>query len=73
MADILRLVESAQARTAPVQRLADLVAGRFAVGVMAAATATLAFWAVAGPNLFPQVLPLAPPPPASVPIAPNCT
>jgi len=44
-----------QARTAPVQRLADAVAGRFAVGVMAAAAATLVFWAVAGPGVFPQV------------------
>ena len=56
MADILRLVEAAQARTAPIQRLADSVAGRFALGVMAASTATLAFWALAGPTLFPQVL-----------------
>ena len=55
MADILRLVEAAQARTAPIQRLADSVAGRFALGVMAASTATLAFWALAGPTFFPQV------------------
>ena len=55
MADILRLVESAQSRSAPVQRLADTVAGRFAVGVMGFSLATLAFWSLAGPKLFPQV------------------
>ena len=55
MADILRLIESAQSRSAPVQRLADTVAGRFAVGVMGCSLATLAFWSLAGPRLFPQV------------------
>ena len=55
MADILRLVESAQSRSAPVQRLADTVAGRFAVGVMGCSLATLAFWSLAGPKLFPHV------------------
>lgn len=55
MADILRLVEGAQSRAAPVQRLADTVAGRFAVGVMGCSLATLAFWSLAGPTVFPQV------------------
>ena len=55
MAEIVRSVEAAQARTAPIQRLADAVAGRFAIGVMAASAATFAFWATLGPALFPQV------------------
>lgn len=55
IADVLRMVEAAQARTAPIQRLADAVAGRFAVGVMAASATTLAFWAFAGPTVFPKV------------------
>ena len=55
MADIVRSVESAQARAAPIQRVADGVAGQFAVGVMAASFATFAFWATLGPALFPQV------------------
>lgn len=55
MADILRLVEAAQARTAPIQRLADAVSGKFSVGVMLASSATLAFWLAAGPRLFPKV------------------
>ena len=56
IADILRLVETAQARTAPVQRLADAVAGRFAYAVMGVSAATFAFWATVGTRIFPQVL-----------------
>lgn len=55
MADIVRMVEAAQARTAPIQRLADAVAGRFAYGVMGASLATFCFWATAGTSMFPQV------------------
>ena len=54
LADIVHAVEAAQARAAPVQRLADQVAGGFAVGVLALSTATFAFWAAAAPRLFPQ-------------------
>ena len=38
----------AQSREAPVQRLADAVAGRFCYGVMAASAATFAFWQLIG-------------------------
>ena len=55
VADIVRAVEAAQARAAPVQRLADIVAGRFAVGVLALSAATFGFWALAAPRLMPQV------------------
>lgn len=55
-AGIAALVASAQAREAPVQRLADAVAGRFCYGVMAAAAATFTFWSLWGANLFPWVL-----------------
>jgi Cu2+-exporting ATPase len=48
VADIVRLVEDAQARPAPVQRLADEVAGTFCYGVMAASAATFTFWRIAG-------------------------
>ena len=48
LAGIGRLVTAAQAREAPVQRLADLVAGRFCYSVMAASAATFAFWALLG-------------------------
>lgn len=50
---IARMVEDAQAREAPVQRLADAVAGRFCFGIMAVSAATLAFWAGPGAALFP--------------------
>ncbi len=50
------MVEAAQARTAPIQRVADAVAGRFAYGVMGASLATFVFWAAAGTSIFPQVV-----------------
>lgn len=56
VADIVRLVDAAQARSAPIQRFADVVAGKFAYGVLGAAAATFVFWAVAGTKMFPQVL-----------------
>ncbi|KAL4445398.1 hypothetical protein ABPG77_011223 [Micractinium sp. CCAP 211/92] len=56
LAGIGRLVADAQAREAPVQRLADVVAGRFCYGVMAASAATFGFWSLAGANWFPQAL-----------------
>lgn len=48
LAGIGRLVAAAQAREAPVQRLADTIAGRFCYSVMAASAATFAFWSTAG-------------------------
>lgn len=55
VADIVRAVEAAQARTAPLQGLADEVAGKFAVGVLSISAATFLFWAAAAPRIFPQV------------------
>ncbi len=45
-----------QARTAPVQRLADEVAGKFAYAVMGVSAATFAFWLTVGTRVFPDVL-----------------
>jgi Cu2+-exporting ATPase len=56
IADIVRLVEAAQAHTAPIQRLADTVAGKFAYGVMGLSAATFTFWSTVGCRMFPQVL-----------------
>ncbi|KAK9827103.1 hypothetical protein WJX74_006457 [Apatococcus lobatus] len=56
LAGIGRLVAAAQAREAPVQRLADAVAGRFCYGIMAAAAATFSFWSLAGTSLFPSAM-----------------
>lgn len=56
VAGIVRMVESAQQREAPVQRLADQVSGKFVYGVMAASAATFTFWSTVGTKLFPSVL-----------------
>ncbi len=44
LAQIIALVEAAQTRKAPVQRLADTVAGYFTYGVLAIAILTCLFW-----------------------------
>ncbi|MCO5596577.1 hypothetical protein L7F22_050642 [Adiantum nelumboides] len=56
VSDIVRMVEEAQAREAPVQRLADSIAGPFAYTIMAAAAATYLFWSSFGQQLFPEIL-----------------
>ncbi len=56
VARIMALVERAQARKAPIQGLADRVAGRFSLAVLALAGATFVFWWQWGWRLWPQVL-----------------
>ncbi|XP_028788777.1 copper-transporting ATPase PAA1, chloroplastic [Neltuma alba] len=56
MGDIVRLVEEAQSREAPVQHLADKVAGHFTYGVMAASAATFTFWSLFGTRILPAAL-----------------
>ncbi len=56
LAQIVALVEDAQTRKAPIQHLADTVAGYFTYGVISIATFTFAFWYWIGTHLFPQVL-----------------
>jgi Cu2+-exporting ATPase len=58
IARIVQLVEQAQARKAPIQGLADRVAGRFAAAVLLLALATFLFWWLLGCQLWPQVLDL---------------
>ncbi len=56
VARIIRLVEEAQSRKAPIQGLADRVAGRFALFVLALALATALFWGLWGLQRWPEVL-----------------
>ena len=50
LARIVRMVSEAQRSRAPVQRLADAVAGYFVPTVVLAAVATFLAWAIAGPQ-----------------------
>jgi len=50
LAGIVRLVEDAQSRKAPVQRLADRLAGRLVPAVLAVAGLTFAAWSLVGHN-----------------------
>ncbi|PKA58045.1 Copper-transporting ATPase PAA1, chloroplastic [Apostasia shenzhenica] len=56
MGDIVRLVEEAQIREAPIQRLADKVAGNFTYGVIAISAATFMFWNFIGSHLIPAAI-----------------
>jgi Cu2+-exporting ATPase len=56
LAQIIALVEAAQTRKAPVQRLADTVAGYFTYGVMAIAAITFLFWYFIGTDIWPEAI-----------------
>jgi Cu+-exporting ATPase len=50
LAQIVQMVAQAQRSRAPMQRLADTVAGYFVVGVIGIAVATFVFWGLFGPE-----------------------
>ncbi|GAV65366.1 E1-E2_ATPase domain-containing protein/HMA domain-containing protein/Hydrolase domain-containing protein [Cephalotus follicularis] len=54
--DIVRLVEEAQSREAPVQKLADKVSGHFTYGVMALSTVTFIIWSMFGSHIVPAAI-----------------
>jgi Cu2+-exporting ATPase len=56
VAQIIALVEAAQTRKAPIQKLADTVAGYFTYGVMAIAALTFLFWYFIGTHLWAEQL-----------------
>ncbi|MBE9185392.1 heavy metal translocating P-type ATPase, partial [Microcoleus sp. LEGE 07076] len=56
VAQMVALVQAAQTRKAPIQNLADTVAGYFVYGVMAISVLTFLFWYFAGTHLWPSVL-----------------
>ena len=55
LAKIIASVENAQMRKAPVQKLADQVAGYFAYGVMTVAALTFLFWYCFGTEIWTEV------------------
>ncbi len=55
LSQIVALVESAQTRKAPIQRVADQVAGYFTYTVMAIATLTFLFWYFIGTHFYHQI------------------
>lgn len=52
LSQIIKLVEDAQTTKAPIQKIADKVAGHFILGVHALALATFFFWFFIGFNLW---------------------
>ncbi|MBI2832432.1 MAG: copper-translocating P-type ATPase [Chloroflexi bacterium] len=52
LSQIIKLVENAQTTKAPIQRIADIVAGKFILGVHALALATFLFWFFVGFGLW---------------------
>ena len=52
LSQIIRLVEEAQGSKAPIQKLADWVAGHFILGVHILALIVFTFWFFAGYNLY---------------------
>lgn len=56
LSQMTRLVESAQTRKAPIQGLADRVAGYFTYGVLTLAGLTFLFWYFVGLPLWPDVM-----------------
>ncbi len=56
LARIIGLVEQSQTRKAPIQSLADQVAGKFCYGVVSLSVFTFFFWWKIGSALWPNVL-----------------
>ncbi|MEO0646067.1 MAG: copper-translocating P-type ATPase, partial [Cyanobacteria bacterium J06650_10] len=56
LGQMIQLVETAQTRKAPIQRLADLIAGYFAYGVLTLALLTFIFWYFVGTVHWPDIM-----------------
>ncbi|BAB75481.1 heavy metal translocating P-type ATPase [Nostoc sp. PCC 7120 = FACHB-418] len=55
LAHIVALVEAAQTRKAPIQKLADTVAGYFTYGILTASLLTFIFWYCFGTHIWPDI------------------
>ena len=55
LGQMIQLVETAQTRKAPIQGLADVIAGYFTYGVLACAGLTFCFWYFVGTSLWPDI------------------
>ncbi|BAZ11283.1 copper-translocating P-type ATPase [Calothrix sp. NIES-4071] len=58
IAQIIALVEAAQTRKAPIQKLADTVAGYFTYFVLTAALLTFLFWYFIGAHIWTDIAPI---------------
>ena len=56
LGQMIQLVETAQTRKAPIQGLADLIAGYFTYGVLTCAALTFCFWYVWGYQIWPDAM-----------------
>ncbi len=56
LGQIIATVENAQTRKAPIQKLADVVSGYFAYGIMAIASLTFLFWYFYGTEIWTNLL-----------------
>ncbi|MEO1620354.1 MAG: heavy metal translocating P-type ATPase [Cyanobacteria bacterium J06632_3] len=54
LGQMIRLIETAQTRKAPIQGLADVIAGYFTYGVLVCAAVTFCFWYFIGAPLWPD-------------------
>ena len=59
LAQMIQLIETAQTRKAPIQGLADLIAGYFTYGVLTCATLTFCFWYFFGVPTWPEAAQIA--------------
>ncbi|WPF90295.1 heavy metal translocating P-type ATPase [Cyanobacterium aponinum AL20118] len=56
LGQIIATVEEAQTRKAPIQKIADVVSGYFAYGIMAIASLTFCFWYFWGTEIWANLL-----------------